>query len=123
MTAIMVNMIGDKVAKKKNRAYMKYTLEVLDLLGQMIKIERKTRKMSETDFADRSGISRATLQKIEKGDPTVEIGIVFEAAHIAGIKLFEVENSFATLLENTNDKIALLPKRIRKPAKGPQDDF
>lgn len=109
--------------RKQNRAYMRYTKEALTLLGHMIKLERKARKMSEIDFADRSGISRATLQKIEKGDPTVEIGIVFEAAHIAGIKLFEAENNFTALIESTNNKIALLPKRIRKPDKGAQDDF
>ena len=70
--------------------------------------------MSEVDFADRSGIARSTLQRIEKGDPSVEIGIVFNVAHIAGIRLFEVENNFTALLSQTNDKLALLPKRIRK---------
>lgn len=122
MAAILVKS-GDPMVGKQTRAYMRFTKEALTLLGQMIKLERKARKMSEVDFADRSGISRATLQKIEKGDPTVEIGIVFEAAHIAGIKLFEVENNFTALIENTNNKIALLPKRIRKSERGAQDDF
>jgi len=70
--------------------------------------------MSEADFADRAGIARSTLQRIEKGDPSVEIGIVFNVAHIAGIRLFDVESDFAGVLAQTSDKLALLPKRIRK---------
>lgn len=107
----------------KSRAYMRYTKEALALFGQMIKLGRKTRKMSEVDFASRIGISRATLQKIEKGDPKVEIGFFFEAAHIAGVNLFDVQNNFSALLENTNNKITLLPQKIRKSTKGTLDDF
>lgn len=107
----------------KPRGYMRYTKEALTLLGQMIKLGRKTRKMSEIDFAARAGISRATLQKIEKGDPHVEIGFFFETAHIAGVNLFEVQSNFSTSIENTNNKIALLPQKIRKPTKGAIDDF
>lgn len=107
------------------RSYLKYSKDAVLQLGQQIKLERKRRKMSEFDFADRSGIARSTLQRIEKGDPKVEIGIVFNVAHIAGIRLFDVENNFTGLLTQTNDKLALLPKRIRKNLKGEevQDEF
>lgn len=35
--------------------------------------------MSEKDLAARIGIARSTLQRIEKGAPVVEIGLVCEA--------------------------------------------
>lgn len=95
------------------KSYLKYSQEAVLLLGQHIKVERKKRKISESDLAERSGTARATLQRIEKGDPSVEIGTVFNVAHIVGIKLFDVESNFATLLSEVNDKLTLLPKRIR----------
>lgn len=111
------------MAPKKNKAYMAYTTEALSLLGLLIKSARKDRKMTEFDFADRVGISRFTLQKIEKGNPTVEIGTFFDAAAIAGIKLFEIENNFSIPLGHAKEKVALLPKRIRKPNLGNKDEF
>ena len=44
--------------------------------------------MTEEDLAGRAGISRRTLQKIERGDLKCEIGLVFEDANIVGVKLF-----------------------------------
>lgn len=102
---------------------MRYTKEALILLGHLIKAERKTRKITEIEISERVGISRSTLQRIEKGDPTVEIGIFFETAHIAGVKLFDVQNNFSHLIENTNSKLALLPKKVRKSKKETLDDF
>ena len=105
------------------RAYMKYTKEALLYLGQLIKLERKKRKLSELDFAERAGIARSTLQKIEKGDPSVEIGVVFDVAHIGGVKLFDIETSFSTMTSAANEKLSLLPKRIRQNRKKVRDDF
>ncbi|MEN0058768.1 MAG: helix-turn-helix transcriptional regulator [Bdellovibrio sp.] len=96
------------------RSYLKQSKEAVLLLGQQIKLERKQKKMSEFDLADRSGIARSTLQRIEKGDPSVEVGIVFNVAVIVGIQLFDVENNYTSLLSQTQDKLKLLPKRIRK---------
>ena len=57
----------------------------------------------------------STLQKIERGDPTVNIGLVFEAAVIVGVPLFVPDRSrLAPYLERV-DKLALLPKSIRRP--------
>lgn len=107
------------------RSYLQYSRDAVLLLGQNIKAERKKRKMSEADLADRSGIARSTLQRIEKGDPSVEIGIVFNVAHITGIKLFDVDSSFTNLLSQSNEKLALLPKRIRsnQSEENLNDDF
>ncbi len=109
---------------KKQRAYSKYAMEAVLLLGQQIKLGRKNRKWSEQNLADRAGISRATLQKIEAGEMSPSIGLVFEVAALVGITLFEQDNqSLATRLDLTQSKIALLPKRIRKPKKAVDDDF
>ncbi len=109
---------------KKQRAYSKYAVEAILLLGQQIKLGRKKRKWSEQNLADRAGISRATLQKIEAGEMSPSIGLVFEVAALVGITLFEQDNrSLAARLDLTQSKIALLPKRIRKQEKAVDDDF
>lgn len=100
---------------KKIRSYSKYTVEALALLGNMIQLQRRTRRMSENDLADRVGISRATLRKIEQGNPSCEIGLALEAAAIVGVPLFR-EDSTSISLEHDRikDKLGLLPKQIRK---------
>lgn len=80
--------------------------------------------MSERDLSERIGIARSTLQKIEKGDPTVDIGVVFEAAVLVGQPLFEPETtSLAPQLDRIRDKLALMPAKIRKPRAEVHDDF
>lgn len=106
------------------RSYSRLTREALALLGARIKLGRKSRRMSEKDLAARVGIARSTLQKIERGDPTVNIGLVFEAAVIVGVPLFVPDRTrLAPYLERVSDKLALLPKSIRTSPNAVQDDF
>jgi transcriptional regulator with XRE-family HTH domain len=101
---------------KKVRAYSRMTKEAARLLGLEIQLARKQRKMSESELADRAGISRKTLQKMEKGDLSIAIGLVFETAVVVGVTLFDPGPSrFTTTMdiERVSDKIALLPRRIR----------
>lgn len=96
------------------RTYSKYAQQAAKLMGQQIKLARKKRKMSESLLAERAGISRTTLQKIEAGEMTSAIGIVFELATIVGVCLFESsDREMALQMELTQCKICLLPQRIR----------
>jgi DNA-binding XRE family transcriptional regulator len=63
------------VKMAKDRAYSRYTREAAALLAKQVQLGRKRRKWTERELADRAGISWATLQKIEKGDLSVAIGI------------------------------------------------
>lgn len=108
----------------KKRTYSKYTQEAAVLLGQQIKLGRKNRKWSEQNLADRAGISRATLQKIEAGEMSPAIGLVFETAVLVGVPLFDYKNDpLSKNIELAQAKIALLPKRIRPEHKAVDDDF
>ncbi len=80
--------------------------------------------MSAQEVAERVGISRSLLQRIEKADMKCEIGVVFEVANIVGVKLFDPESSSLThYIAQANDKLALLPKNARKSTKVVDDDF
>lgn len=110
------------MSETKTRAYSRYTRKATELMGKMIRLHRMERKMTTQDLADRAGISRITLQKIENGNLKCEIGIVFEVAALVGIKLFDSDAiSLDQLEESVVDKIALLPKRIQ-PSKRDVDD-
>lgn len=109
---------------KKERTYSRLTLEAIALLGKSIELARKEKKWSERDLAQRAGINHMTLRKIEKGELSIAIGLVFEVASVVGVKLFDVGPSRFGLAEHLNDKIALLPKRIKSPKKVTvNDDF
>ena len=108
----------------KQRVYSKYALESVTLLGKQIKLGRKQRKWSEKNLAERAGISRATLRKIENGEMSCTIGLVFEIATLVGVNLFEQDKlPLSQHIEQTRDKIALLPKRIRAKKEVVHDDF
>lgn len=111
-------------AMTKQRTYSKYAQEATLLLGKQVKFSRKQRKWSEKNLAERVGISRTTLQKIERGEMTCAIGLVFEVATLVGINLFEQDRlPLSVTLEQMSDKIALLPKRIQPQTKVVDDNF
>lgn len=108
----------------KQRTYSKYAQEAAVLMGEQVKLGRKRRQWSEKNLADRAGISRATLQKIENGEMSCAVGLVFEVATLVGVKLFESDKlPLSKHIEHTRDKIALLPQRIKAAKKVVRDDF
>ena len=110
--------------RSSTRAYSSYCRNAVALLGGMIRAARKERKMTAQDIADRAGISRGLLQRIESGNPRCELGVAFEVAAIVGIRLFDAdENTLARQLNQTREMLALLPKSIRKNSRTVRDDF
>ena len=109
---------------KPKRVYARYTVEGVELLGKMIRYQRKQRKMTEKELAERLGIARSTVQLAEKGDPKVEIGLMFEAAALLGIQLFDTdEEGLKAFSGRIEDRIAVLPKHVYKAGKKVVDEF
>lgn len=108
----------------KERTYSRYTHEAALLLAKQIRLGRKQHRWSEHELAGRAGISRATLQKIEKGDLGVAIGLVFEVAALVGVILFDPERAaIVAHIARTDDRLALLPTSVRKQRPALDDDF
>jgi transcriptional regulator with XRE-family HTH domain len=115
---------GKMMPKSITRTYSRYSRDAAALLGALIREARNERKLTAQELADRAGISRGLLQRIEKGNPKCEIGAVFEVATIVGVKLFGTDESALTkYLRQTKEKLALLPKSVRKKSKAVRDDF
>jgi transcriptional regulator with XRE-family HTH domain len=112
------------MAKPISRPYCEYSLKALELFGQIIREERLVKELTTTELAQRAGISRALLQRIERGDPGCSIGAVFEVAVICGVPLIESDQQqLTTRLMFQREKMRLLPKAVRTPAKEINDDF
>jgi transcriptional regulator with XRE-family HTH domain len=106
------------------RTYSRYSRDASGLLGALIREARHERKLTAQELADRAGISRGLLQRIEKGNLKCEIGAVFEVATIVGVKLFDADESTLTkYLRQTKEKLVLLPKSVRNKSKAVRDDF
>lgn len=108
----------------KKRPFLRPTIEAAKLLGQLIELHRKERKWTRDDVSERAGISRSMLQKIEKGDVSCAIGLVFEVATILGVNLFDSDQTpLGQQLERIGDKVKLLPKTIHKTKRPISNDF
>ena len=121
---IYIDLLIQVKMMTKQRTYSQYAREAAALMGEQIKLGRKQNRWTEQNLADRAGISRATLQKIENGAMSSAIGLVFEVASLVNVKLFEADSMpLAKHIEHTKDKIALLPQRIKVKHKAVRDDF
>lgn len=110
---------------RSSRPLAAQTVEALRLLGERVRLARRERRMSESELAERAGIARSTLQKIERGDPGVRIGLVFEAAAMAGVPLFGEadEKGLANRRARVAEALTLLPRAVRSPSRPFDDDF
>ena len=57
------------------------TKEILRTMGEQIKLARLRRNLSVELVSERAGISRASLWNVEKGSPSVAIGIYAAVLH------------------------------------------
>jgi len=86
----------------------------LKKLGGDIALARRRRHISTQSMAERLQVSLKTLQRLEKGDPSVAVGTVATAMLV----LSELER-FTNLLDTAADDVGLslmdqaVPKRIR----------
>lgn len=112
------------MAKKETRTYSRYTHEAIQLLAGQIKAARLERGITTKSLAERAGISRDLLYRIEQADTACGIGVVFEVATLLGLKLFQSDYD-ALVVQNkiVEDKLALLPSRARSTKIEVDDDF
>jgi transcriptional regulator with XRE-family HTH domain len=89
--------------------------QALRKLGRDLALARRKRGISTEDMAVRLFISRATLWRLERGDPSVSLGTLATAAFV-----LQIHDRLANLAAPATDLLALdlderrLPKRIRR---------
>nr|WP_296463569.1 transcriptional regulator [uncultured Acetatifactor sp.] len=91
------------------------TRDILAKMGEQIKLARLRRNLAVELVSERADISRATLWKVEKGDPSVAIGIYAAVLHALGgmdtdLLLVAKDDTLGRTLQDLN-----LPIRRRAP--------
>jgi transcriptional regulator with XRE-family HTH domain len=105
------------------RTYSPPAIEAAELLGARIRLARRERRWTAEELAARVGVSHVTISKVERGDPSVRLGVAFEAAAILGIPLFHSDASRRAIeAARVDDRLAVLPELVRKPTEI-DDDF
>ena len=83
-------------------------------LGINIQTARKKRRWRQKDLAERCLTTIPTIRKLEKGEPTVQLGILIQALSVLGMTSHATE-----LADPSRDEVGMgmeisnAPKRIR----------
>ncbi|MFN7454893.1 MAG: helix-turn-helix domain-containing protein [Pseudobdellovibrionaceae bacterium] len=97
--------------------------EALAQLGEQIRMARKRRQWTIAELAKKIGVSSPTLIALEKGAPTVSVGVLVSTLWTLGLET-ELRN-----LANPNDIEGIklmntrLPKKIRTSKRTLDNDF
>jgi len=92
--------------------------KALTKLGSDIRTARRRRRLPMAVVAERSFTSRATLQRVERGDPSVGMGIYAAVLHALGLL-----DGLGRLADSALDEVGLaladeaLPQRVRLTSK------
>lgn len=106
------------------RSYSRYSLQALRLLGASLRAARIEKGLGVQALAERAGISRDLLYRIEKGDPRCGIGVVFELAAILGVPLFEPGlDALRQRGREVQARLVLLPRAVHVGRGEVKDDF
>ncbi|MBC3411954.1 helix-turn-helix transcriptional regulator [Pseudomonas sp. SWRI107] len=105
------------------RTYSPITQSALQLFSQLIALKRRERGLTQQNLAERLGVTRGTLRRLEAGDPKCEIGLFFELAYLLGIHLFDAPERYQSLAISIQDKLAVLPTRVQKTRQEVDNDF
>ena len=112
------------MAKPADRSYSRYAREAVELLGLQVRNARIERGMTVAEVAERAGVSRGLVHRVETGEMGCSVGAAFEIAAIVGLRLFEAEPTTLTRhLAMARDKLTLLPGAVRGAATKVKDDF
>ena len=88
---------------------------VLRTIGGDLALARRRRGISISDMTSRLLVSRDTLWRLERGDPTVSLGTL-----VTAIFILNLHERLAAVLAPDRDEVALslderrLPQRIRR---------
>jgi len=84
----------------------------LRTLGELIRSRRKALGVSAASAAEAAGMSRVTLHRIEKGEPSVTMGAYLAAVAALGLKL-EIGEPARGARSVGTDREGWIPARIR----------
>src|SRR5207249_12153335 len=112
----LMSAITDNNVMSKTGSIPLPAAHALRKLGRDLALARRKRGISTSDMAARLFVSRDTLWRLERGEPTVALGTLATAAFV-----LKLHDRLANLAAPASDELALslderrLPQRIRRP--------
>ncbi len=82
MVTVVIKQVADQ---KRSPVVFPNNQRFLTQLGENIKLACKRRGYTQTLIAERTGLSRLTIRKIEQGDPKVSIGHYVAVLSVLGL--------------------------------------
>ncbi len=73
------------MSRKKQLLFPKHR-EILERVGENIKLARRRRKLTTIQVAERAGIDRTTLYNVEKGSGSVSMAAYFNTLRVLGLQ-------------------------------------
>src|SRR5438067_11117416 len=110
-----MSVIQDTTSMSKANSIPLAAAHALRKLGRDLAIARRKRGISTSDMAARLFVSRDTLWRLERGDPTVAVGTLVTATFV-----LQLHDRLAKLAAPASDELGLsfderrLPERIRR---------
>ncbi len=96
--------------KSRKTVLLPSTQKILKELGENLKLARLRRKLRAEQVAERAGISRATLWNVEKGAPSVAMGIYCQVLFVLGLDKDLLKVAADDVLGRKLQDAELLPK-------------
>src|SRR5712671_6379342 len=112
----ILSVISDTTGVSNIASLPSPAAQALRKLGRDLALARRKRGISTSDMAARLFVSRDTLWRLERGDPTVALGTLVTAAFV-----LQLHDRLANLASPASDELALnlderrVPQRIRRP--------
>ncbi len=103
------------------RTFSAVTRQACHALGTEIARARRERRWPQAELAERVGVSLGTIRAVERGTPSVTLGVALEAASVLGIDLLGGAEHAAERTAVNRRALTLLPQRVRTVAV--DDDF
>jgi len=114
---LIIDIIGnmdiiENIMSSKAPNISSSVVDRLILLGQQIRLQRKALRISATAAAEAAGISRVTLNRIEKGEPTVTMGAYVNAMAVLGLNFGLVTPAKVVEAQQAVNREGWIPARI-----------
>ena len=94
------------------RTISSVALDAARLLGTEIRAGRIERGWTLAELAERAGVSRPTVVKLERGHPGVALGTALDCASLVGVPLFYDDER--RLAAEAARGAALIGRRVRR---------
>ena len=102
--------------------------EAIVELGRLVAAARRERRFTQQELAERVGVGRMTIHRLERGAPEVALGTYLTAAWVLGLPVLTFADFAASRHESAvglylRRLAEQLPRRVRAAAEEPDDAF